>query len=96
MCGIAGIASLRDNHIKEGLLGRMIKVLEHRGPDDEGRYLSSLENPNTKLKVGLGHKRLSIIDVAGGHQPMASRDKSNWIVYNGEVYNFPQIRENTL
>lgn len=96
MCGIAGVASLNENHVREDVLHRMARVLEHRGPDDEGFYLSKENNPATKLKVGLGHKRLSIIDIDTGHQPMTNADKSLWIVYNGEVYNFQEIREDLI
>jgi asparagine synthase (glutamine-hydrolysing) len=64
----------------------MCSVLEHRGPDDEGLYVSG--------NVGLGHRRLSIIDLsAAGHQPMANEDGSIRIVFNGEIYNFPQLRD---
>ncbi|MFH1752762.1 MAG: asparagine synthase (glutamine-hydrolyzing) [Candidatus Omnitrophota bacterium] len=93
MCGIAGIASFNDSHVSEELVLRMTRTLAHRGPDDEGLYLSSRQAPGARLKVGLGHKRLSIIDLESGHQPMANEDKSVWIVYNGEVYNFPELRQ---
>lgn len=93
MCGIAGIASLSEDKIEEGTIKRMSDLLRHRGPDDEGIYLSRLKNPNANLKVGLGHRRLSIIDIEGGHQPMANEDKTVWIVYNGEVYNFLKLKE---
>lgn len=96
MCGIAGVASLNENHVREDILHRMARVLEHRGPDDEGFYLSKENNPASKLKVGLGHKRLSVIDIDTGHQPMTNADKSLWIVYNGEVYNFQEIREDLI
>jgi len=96
MCGIAGIASLKKGTINRDLLGRMVKVLEHRGPDDEGFYLSSSQNPNTELDVGLGHRRLSIIDLKGGCQPMANENKTIWIVYNGEIYNFPELKSSLI
>jgi len=96
MCGIAGIASLKKGTINRDLLGRMVKVLEHRGPDDEGFYLSSSQNPNTELDVGLGHRRLSIIDLKGGSQPMANENKTIWIVYNGEIYNFPELKSSLI
>lgn len=96
MCGIAGIASLNENKIDENILKRMRDVLRHRGPDDEGIYISRTENPNSRLKVGLGHRRLSIIDIEGGHQPMSNEAKTIWMVYNGEVYNFPELKKKLI
>ena len=63
----------------------MCQSIAHRGPDDQGIWLQGA--------VGLGVRRLSIIDVAGGHQPIHNQDETKWIVFNGEVYNFPQLRE---
>ena len=84
MCGICGKISLRDS-IDKNLIHEMCEVLKHRGPDDEGVYIGS--------KIGLGHRRLSVIDVSSaGHQPMSNEDRSIWLVMNGEVYNFPEIR----
>lgn len=85
MCGIAGIADTAgltqaDRHAITG----MIDTLRHRGPDDAGT--------RTFDHCALGHARLSIIDLAGGHQPMANEDQTVWISYNGEVYNFPELR----
>ena len=80
MCGIFGFAGPPDH----ALLGRMAAVLVHRGPDDAG----SLERDD----VSLGHRRLSIIDRAGGHQPIANEDETVWLVYNGEVYNYRELR----
>ena len=80
MCGIFGFAGSPDRQ----LLGRMAAALVHRGPDDAG----SFERPS----VSLGHRRLSIIDRAGGHQPVANEDESVWLVYNGEVYNYRELR----
>src|ERR1051326_1894509 len=62
----------------------MTKTLTHRGPDDEGCYVQG--------PLGLGFRRLSIIDLAGGHQPMSDREESVWIVFNGEIYNFRELR----
>src|SRR5256714_13822415 len=82
MCGIVGIVNLDPREtVDEALLKRMRDVLRHRGPDGEGLWA---EGP-----VGLGHRRLAIVDVAGGQQPMANEDESCWIGYNGEVYNPP-------
>ncbi len=80
MCGIAGIAGARD----EALVKRMIDTLAHRGPDDEGVYAAD--------GVTLGQRRLSIIDLAAGHQPMGNAEGTVWISYNGEVYNFRELR----
>ncbi len=86
MCGINGIAlSSRARGIVDArTLGDMRDVLTHRGPDDEGLFI---EGP-----IGLGHRRLSIVDVAGGHQPMTNEDGSLQIVYNGEIYNHADFR----
>src|SRR3989442_1890069 len=85
MCGIAGIVK-RDPRetVDEARLKRMRDVLRHRGPDGEGLRLDG--------PVGLGHRRLAIIDVAGGHQPMANEDETLWIVYNGEIYKHAPLR----
>jgi len=85
MCGIAGIVSAnRSDRIEEAVVRRMCDAIVHRGPDDEGL----LARQNT----GLGMRRLSIIDLAGGHQPIFNEDRSAWIVFNGEIYNFPELR----
>ena len=86
MCGICGIALSRqsERRIERNVLVRMRNVLLHRGPDDCGLFLDN--------NVGFGHQRLSIVDVAGGHQPMLSEDENHCIVYNGEVYNHPTLR----
>ena len=85
MCGIAGIVMLDPRErVDESRLKRMRDVLRHRGPDDEGLWIEG--------RVGLGHRRLSIVDVASGHQPMANEDESCWIVYNGEIYNHALLR----
>lgn len=89
MCGICGIISLWPKEaVSEDTLRLMCKELTHRGPDDEGVYLK-----NGRVSVGLGHRRLSIIDLSSsGHQPMANEDKTVWIVLNGEIYNFKELR----
>src|SRR3954449_6512642 len=79
MCGIAGLAALDGGAVDPAPLGRMLGALVHRGPDDEGSWN---EGP-----VALGNRRLSIIDLAGGHQPMASEDGGVVVVQNGEIYN---------
>src|SRR5881397_449867 len=85
MCGIVGIVNLDPREtVDEALLKRMRDVLSHRGPDGEGLWI---EGP-----VGFGHRRLAIVDVAGGQQPMANEDQTVWIVFNGEIYNHPTLR----
>jgi asparagine synthase (glutamine-hydrolysing) len=85
MCGIVGILKLkRGEAVEEKRLERMRDTLRHRGPDGEGLLV---EGP-----VGLGHRRLAIVDPKGGHQPMANEDQSVWIVCNGEIYNHPDLR----
>ncbi len=84
MCGIAGIVSLNGRPVSEEEIRAMCAVLAHRGPDDEGRYVGD--------GVGLGSRRLSIIDLATGHQPIANEDRSVWVVLNGEIYNFQELR----
>jgi asparagine synthase (glutamine-hydrolysing) len=83
MCGIAGIVSAdSDRHTA---ISKMLDSIKHRGPDDEG---------TTHLGgVTLGHRRLSIIDLAGGHQPIGTPDRKLWIVFNGEIYNYKQLRD---
>src|SRR5439155_19154951 len=85
MCGIAGIVNFNPRDAVDGIqLQRMRDALQHRGPDDAGIWIDGA--------VGLASRRLSIIDVAGGHQPMANEDGSVWITYNGELYNHPELR----
>jgi len=89
MCGIAGIVSrAAGERIEAGVIRRMCQAIVHRGPDDEGVFV--------KDGVGLGMRRLSIIDLAGGHQPVFNEDRTVWIVYNGETYNFPELRQELL
>ena len=84
MCGIAGIYNYHNGQpIDETVLRRMTGALAHRGPDDDGFYTSG--------RIGLGHRRLSIIDVAGGHQPIFNEDATVAIVFNGEIYNYREL-----
>src|SRR5689334_17908146 len=85
MCGIAGIIDVRGYPVDSSLLRRLCEVLAHRGPDDEGYYVNGA--------VALGQRRLSILDLAGGRQPMANEDGTVWITFNGEIYNFQGLRE---
>src|SRR5207244_7058174 len=84
MCGIAGIVSGAHEEIDSTTIHQMCQSMVHRGPDDEGIFV--------KKGAGLGMRRLSIIDLAGGHQPVFNEDRSVWIVFNGEIYNFPELR----
>ncbi|MCA1616090.1 MAG: asparagine synthase (glutamine-hydrolyzing), partial [Acidobacteria bacterium] len=84
MCGIVGIVRRGAGAVEAAVLQRMCDAIRHRGPDDEGGYL--------KGPAGLAMRRLSIIDVAGGHQPMHNRDATAWIVFNGEIYNYRELR----
>ena len=84
MCGICGKLNFNEsNTVDPSLIKAMLAVIQHRGPDDEGDYV--------KKNVGLGHRRLSIIDLSSGHQPMANEDDSVWIVFNGEIYNYREL-----
>lgn len=83
MCGICGVFRL-DGPADAGALSAMRAALTHRGPDDEGEHLEG--------GVGLGFRRLSILDLEGGHQPMSTDDGRYWIVFNGEIYNHPQLK----
>ncbi|MFQ5347544.1 MAG: XrtA/PEP-CTERM system amidotransferase [Rhodothalassiaceae bacterium] len=86
MCGIAGLFHLREPRpVDRSLLEAMTDRLAHRGPDDSGYHVV----PGT----GLGHRRLSIIDLAGGHQPLFNEDGSVAVVYNGEIYNFAELAD---
>ena len=84
MCGLAGLLAPRGAPVDRGLLARMTAALAHRGPDGDGFHVEP--------GVGLGHRRLSIIDVEGGHQPMFNEDGSVVIAFNGEIYNHAELR----
>ena len=90
MCGIAGFCNYPGNEIKESehILNRMLSRIQHRGPDETGLYLSP--------KACIGNVRLSIIDLSGGQQPMATADGTKWIAYNGEVFNYPELRDELI
>ncbi len=85
MCGICGIFDRSGNPINRDTLARMNSIIRHRGPDGEGEWVDH--------EIGLGHRRLSIIDVDGGGQPIGNEDDSIQIVFNGEIYNFIELRE---
>ena len=86
MCGICGKLNFdRDKAISRELINSMADTITHRGPDDDGYYVEGA--------VGFGFRRLSIIDLSGGHQPLANEDDTVWIVFNGEIYNYQELRE---
>ncbi|MBE7554545.1 MAG: asparagine synthase (glutamine-hydrolyzing) [Anaerolineales bacterium] len=85
MCGICGIVNLKSSQsVNQSVLHKMTQAMKHRGPDEQGFYHCG--------PVGLGSRRLSIIDLAGGRQPIANEDESMWIVFNGEIYNYRELR----
>jgi asparagine synthase (glutamine-hydrolysing) len=85
MCGICGQYNYQDTRpVVRETIQRMTDTMIHRGPDDEGYFIQG--------PIGLGFRRLSIIDLEGGHQPMADREESVWVVFNGEIYNFPELK----
>lgn len=89
MCGICGKFNFDPQDvIRPELIQAMANTIVHRGPDDEGFYVHG--------PVGLGFRRLSIIDLSGGHQPLSNEDDSLWIVFNGEIYNYEELRNDLL
>ncbi len=85
MCGIVGVLDLRGESVDPAWIGTMNDAIVHRGPDDSGIY--------AKGPIAIGMRRLSIIDVAGGHQPVYNEDKTVWVVFNGEIYNHLELRK---
>src|ERR1022692_2542301 len=85
MCGIAGFVTFEPPAAAESVLRRMMEAIHHRGPDDSGCHLDP--------PAYLGHLRLSIVDLATGHQPICNEDGSVWLVYNGEIFNHADLRE---
>ena len=89
MCGITGILNLSPQQPPdENLLLRMVSILSHRGPDEQGLYLDD--------HIGLGHARLSIIGIDSGTQPICNEDQRFWIVYNGEIFNYIELRKDLI
>lgn len=85
MCGICGQHYFKEKRqVALQTIKRMNDTITHRGPDDEGYHVSD--------SIGLGFRRLSIIDLSGGHQPMSDQEKSIWVIFNGEIYNFPELK----
>src|SRR6478672_5196335 len=89
MCGITGkIFFDKERKVDPTVLKNMSDAIRHRGPDDEGFFIEG--------NVGLGFRRLSIIDLVTGHQPLANEDETIWIVFNGEIYNYQEIQEDLI
>lgn len=88
MCGIAGILHFQSKLVDQATLEKMTSAIIHRGPDDFGFWCEN--------QIGLGFRRLSIIDLKEGHQPLCNEDESVWIVFNGEIYNYKYLREQLL
>jgi asparagine synthase (glutamine-hydrolysing) len=88
MCGICGLATATPTSLPAPLLEAMCRTLVHRGPDDQGIHIGR--------SAALGARRLSIVDVEGGHQPLANEDGTVWASHNGEVYNFPELRDELI
>src|ERR1700741_1848424 len=85
MCGISGQFNYaRHERVEPAVIRRMADSIAHRGPDDDGYLISG--------SLGLGFRRLSIIDLAGGHQPMSDAQGTVWVVFNGEIYNYKELR----
>ncbi|MCB1196559.1 asparagine synthase (glutamine-hydrolyzing), partial [bacterium] len=85
MCGIVGILQLDNKTVQEDRLKRMNRTMTHRGPDAEGYYFDGA--------LGFGQRRLSIIDLSGGKQPLANEDRTVWVTFNGEIYNFLDLKK---
>lgn len=86
MCGICGQFNFRNQApVQRPAIEAMARSIAHRGPDDEGYFISG--------PLGFGFRRLSIIDLSGGHQPMADQEEAVWVIFNGEIYNFKEIRQ---
>src|SRR3989442_471943 len=85
VCGICGVVAAPGDRPSLELVARMCEALVHRGPDDSGTVVQG--------PAALGMRRLSIIDLAGGHQPVTNDDETVWVVFNGEIYNHPDLRE---
>src|SRR4030043_1070400 len=92
MCGIVGFLTSKVSNIPDyEILRRMRETLAHRGPDDLGEYIRPLDDQGPF--VFFGHRRLSIIDLSGGHQPLSNENEKVWVIFNGEIYNFRELRE---
>jgi asparagine synthase (glutamine-hydrolysing) len=91
MCSIVGFLTSKDKNIPDyEVLRAMREILAHRGPDDKGEYIRPLDEK--RAFRFFGHRRLSIIDLSGGHQPLSNEDETVWVIFNGETYNFRELR----
>jgi asparagine synthase (glutamine-hydrolysing) len=91
MCGIVGFLTTKAAAIPEyEILRKMRDILIHRGPDDAGEYIRPIDGRGPF--VFFGHRRLSIIDLGTGRQPLSNEDETVWVVFNGEIYNFRELR----
>ena len=88
MCGIAGLMYFDEQKPSLAVLENMTRSMEHRGPDDSGIWIEK--------QIGLGFRRLSIIDLEDGGQPLSNENESIWIVFNGEIYNYKTLREDLI
>lgn len=97
MCGICGITDFSGRPVQEAVIHKMCQAMIHRGPDDEGIYISNAKlhvEQTSCMSIGLGHRRLSIIDLSpAGHQPMCNEDGTIWLVINGEIYNYLELKK---
>jgi asparagine synthase (glutamine-hydrolysing) len=108
VCGIVGICDLKNDSVDADQLRAMTETMVHRGPDDRGVVLFGhgevldlerrrIEENSAQFSLGFGHRRLAIIDLSrAGHQPMTNEDQTVWITYNGEVYNYLEIRKELI
>src|SRR5260370_19955669 len=85
MCGMAGMVTLKGQPVDPEALAAMTEAVRHRGPDGQGLHIDG--------GFGLGHRRLSIIDLTGGAQPMSNEDGQVWVTYNGEIYNYSELQK---
>src|SRR5437764_4376805 len=98
MCGIVGAVSANYQAVASETVRRMCAAIRHRGPDDEGYYFNEVDEKGSRSRfqgsasVGLGMRRLAIIDLQTGHQPIHNEDQSVWVVLNGEIYNYRELR----
>lgn len=88
MCGISGVLEFKNPTVDSAMLRRMVAALSHRGPDGQGVHIDR--------EIGLGHTRLSIIDLAGGRQPMSNSEGTIWVAFNGEIFNYLELRSNLI
>src|SRR3989440_483007 len=89
MCGICGMYNARSREpVSQELIEGMTSLISHRGPDDSGLYVDH--------EIGLGFARLSIIDLSGGHQPMSNETGDVWVVFNGEIWNYKELRKELI